>query len=230
MQLSIRRNRVWGTSVAHSAPKKKKKVSGRQIWREDRGRPRTGTSVLSFMSPGGASGPFVVVFGIRLQTTNRPHEAQWQRVTEEESRCAHVHVPCFCATEALQMSCFPKVEQMETRQRKCHQQKVVTKISSYSLRLDGRKEADADHWMKPTAFPLQAIQAANSNHNSISTWLHNSILFYSLEMIPKRDKVMVTVCESHQLAHQRGVGSGSASMLANVGVTMYWMLWGQMCW
>lgn len=101
--------------------------------------------MLSFMSPGGASGPFVVVFGIGLQTTNRPHEAQWQRVTEEESRCAHVHVPCFCTTDALQMSRFPKDKQMEATQRKGHQQKVVTKISSSSLTLDGRKEADADH-------------------------------------------------------------------------------------
>lgn len=52
---------------------------------------RTGTNVLSFMSPGGVSSPFVVVLGIPLQTTNRPHKAQWHQVTEE-SRCVCVCV------------------------------------------------------------------------------------------------------------------------------------------
>lgn len=88
------------------------------------------------MSPGGASGPFVVVFGIRLQTTKRPHEAQWQRVTEEKSRCVHVHVPRFCTTVGLQMSCFSKEKQMETIQQKCHERSP----SSHRCYWDQREE------------------------------------------------------------------------------------------
>lgn len=73
----------------HSIQKKSLKKVYKGLSEEDRGAERTGTSLLSFMSPGCVSGPFVVLFGIPHQTTNRPHKAELHQVTGE-SRCVCV--------------------------------------------------------------------------------------------------------------------------------------------
>lgn len=72
---------------------------GRGLSEWDRGAERTGTSLLSFMSPGCVSGPFVVLFGIPQQTTNRPHKAERHQVTGE-SRCVCLSV-CMCVRRSL---------------------------------------------------------------------------------------------------------------------------------
>lgn len=78
------------------------------------------------------------------------------------------------------MSCFPKDKQMETMQQKCYEQQLVEKISSFSLRLEGSKEANADvfegvsvsdfhitEWNQQL-FP-HVILTANYSHSTIGT-------------------------------------------------------------